>query len=414
VGRAYTFPFVPSGFFGRVIVRVLNSLSITNFALSGASQSGFASSAFSSSPTAAAASSSLDSSSPTSPHSAIQVLWANGLVLRVSRYERALIEFDPHRFRLQLHYRYAAGTVTKPGKPWAQVVAAITNVISEWYQIPAIIDAICPHCLEQGRGLDPESAPPSALLPPSSIADTEEQGEEERGMSLLPTRATTFKFTQCEMEYYKGHKTIDCVRRRARSAGTDTEAPVPTLHIDSPSEGKEQGMLGESSSLPSSLSLSSVASLRATSSSSNLATASVSMVKDRISPRREFKERGRSTTLSATNLLSVNKKAKKKDRKKEEANKEKPKEKKRGSLKGTSSLMAANDLHSIAQHDSPHGLPLSPHMSHDLAKPVARNHHEVGARQEKRSLSSHPPQCTSDLLSEAEDDGANPLAARRS
>lgn len=285
IGRVYTFSFVPSGFFGRIIVRVLNSLAITNFV-----QSMKSASTASAGPSLTASTLGTAGTQGTNLHPAMQVLWANGLVMKLGSHERLRLEFEPANVRLFLHYRYAG--LLKPGRSWNHVVAAVNNVISEWYQIPSSIDVICSHCLEEGRDL---STPlPSAR--DGGVAEHE--------------APTLFKFSHCEMEYYRGLKTLKCVRKR-------------------PGDEKDPDSISSSKQFPSMTSLKlpedsdsiEFSQLIATSSSglaTGLTTATVSMVKERPTPRREFKDRGRSATLSAHNLREGLKKIKtKKDKGKE-------------------------------------------------------------------------------------------------
>lgn len=438
VGRVYAFPFVPSGFFARVIVRVLNSLSITNFVLSGASQSGFASST-----TATSSSSSLGASG-SSLHSAIQVLWANGMVLRVSSRERVLLEFEPRHFRLRLYYRYA-GAMARPGKAWGQVVTAITNVISEWYQVPATIDVICPHCLEDGRDLLPTPAAAAAASSTTSsdrrhhhrhpggdaaAQEGEETGEEgEEGEAWLATALapTLFKFSHCEMEYYTGHKTVECIRKRVRHrpsaasrASASTSSSSSVLQLQPPEDDHPAGTSSSSSPL---LASASFTPLMAAASSSNLATTTVSMVKDRISPRREFKERGRSNTLSGTNLHTAAAATTKKEKK--ERKKEKEKEKEKGFLRGASSLALRGQRSAAAANTRNHASssPSSSSVIHDHDHDPDHRHQQHHHRQQQHDGNEEPQQQqlptdlkdgTSDLL---EDDGRllpSPLPPPRS
>lgn len=208
VGRVYRFPFVPSGFFGRVIVRILNSLSIASSTIqSDGSSPSFTAQHFSggaspaetftlpaSLPPSFASSSPASASAPL--HPAILALWADGIVLRLNSTERLFLGFEPVDFRLHLNYRFLG---VKPGKAWHQAVAAINNLISEWYQVPAVIDVLCCHCLEEGRRLSISSTPVSSSLM------TEEDHED--------TVPTLFKLSHCEIEYYKGRRTVECIRR---------------------------------------------------------------------------------------------------------------------------------------------------------------------------------------------------------
>lgn len=280
IGRTYTFGFVPSGFFGRIIVRVLNSLSVTSFIQS--SKNTPASSNY-------LAASTLTSSiygpkpSSSSLHPAMQVLWANGLVLKLSSHERLKLEFEPTHVRLLLHYRYAGSP--KPSRSWNHVVSAVNNVISEWYQIPAGIDVICAHCLEEGL-------------------DVTREDDGVAKLSEAPIFPTTFKFSHCEMEYYRGHKTVKCLRMQSSPSTADYESSSTSMPKHSQSM---PSLPQDSEDMP-------LASLIAAPSSSGLATATVSMIHSHVSPRREFQDRGRAATLSAHNLREAIKLHRKKEK----------------------------------------------------------------------------------------------------
>jgi hypothetical protein len=351
------------------------------------------------------------------------------MVLRVSSRERLLLEFEPRHFRLRLYYRYA-GSMARPGKAWGQVVTAITNVISEWYQVPATIDVICPHCLEDGRDLLPTPAAaaassttssdrrhhrhPGGDAAPQDAEETGEEGEEWLATALAPT---LFKFSHCEMEYYTGHKTVECIRKRIRqrpSAAVSTSSSslsVPVLQLQPP---EDDHPAGTSSSSPPLSASASFTPLMAAGSSSNLATTTVSMVKDRISPRREFKERGRSNTLSGTNLHAA---AAATATKKEKKERKKEKEKEKGFLRGASSLALRGQRSVAAANTRNHP---SSSSSSSVIRDPDHHHHQQQQQQQQHDGNEEPPQQqqqpqqdledgTSDLL---EDDGrTTPLPA---
>ncbi len=187
LGRTYSFDFVPLGCFGRIIVRLLLVLSV-NDAPSTQNIWNLDSVCNGISLRQEEFGSTKNSNSASNQCPMIELLWANGIVLRVSEFEKVLLEFVPEKCELLLFYRYAS---EKPGKSFVDIATTVSNVISEWYQARMQTDVICPHCLSGDK---------------------------------LVKDCTIFQHSFCEMEFYKGSKFVYCksiVNPETQSNGSD-------------------------------------------------------------------------------------------------------------------------------------------------------------------------------------------------
>ncbi|KAL6061380.1 Pleckstrin y domain [Balamuthia mandrillaris] len=253
LGRVFSFKFVPLGFFGRIIVRILNTLyvSLDLFSQSTSSTStsprqspsSFSSPSFSSNIDGEIGTDSASYVDSALYACGIRLVWYNGILAQIGD-KRALIEFHPDQHKLCVFYCYdpqqeeedeqderrggsksaspRSGTDARSNRlntamrVFTHIIHSINNIISEWYQVASEIDIVCSHCLTSSWMHHKTGGVALSSTPGAS-----EDPLQERVIAPVTTvntiigDATMWRLNFCESQFYRGNRFVYCDRRPA-------------------------------------------------------------------------------------------------------------------------------------------------------------------------------------------------------